>query len=120
MHFMTGIPRRYARFDNFEFANNFTDLNKFISIAAAIVFVIQLLFVVNMIYSAYRGRKLTSDNLNPYGATSLEWTTPAEHFHGNWAGELPTVYRWPYDYHVNGKDFIPQTEPLAPGEISHS
>ena len=49
MHYMTGIPRRYARFDSFEFANNFADLNKFISIAAMVVFVLQLMFVVNVI-----------------------------------------------------------------------
>ncbi len=118
MHFMTGIPRRYARFDNFEFANNFTDLNKFISIAAICVFILQLMFVVNVVYSAFRGRKMKT--LNPYGATTLEWTTPVEHFHGNWHGEIPEVHRWPYDMGVNGREFIPQDEPLAEGEVSHS
>ncbi len=118
MHFMTGIPRRYARFDSFEFANNFTGLNKFISIMAMIVFVLQLMFVINVVYSSLRGRRMKS--INPYGATTLEWTTPVEHFHGNWAGELPEVHRWPYDYAVNGQEFIPQTTPLSEGEISHS
>ena len=118
MHFMTGIPRRYARFDSFEFANNFVGLNKFISIMAMIVFVLQLMFVINVVYSSLRGRRMKS--LNPYGATTLEWTTPVEHFHGNWAGELPEVHRWPYDYAVNGQEFIPQTTPLSEGEISHS
>jgi cytochrome c oxidase subunit I len=118
MHFMTGIPRRYARFDSFEFANNFVGLNKFISIMAMVVFVLQLMFVINVVYSSLRGRRMKS--LNPYGATTLEWTTPVEHFHGNWAGELPEVHRWPYDYAVNGQEFIPQTTPLSEGEISHS
>lgn len=118
MHFMTGIPRRYARFDSFEFANNFVGLNKFISIIAMIVFVLQLMFVINVVYSSLRGRRMKS--INPYGATTLEWTTPVEHFHGNWAGELPEVHRWPYDYAVNGQEFIPQTTPLSEGEISHS
>ena len=118
MHFMTGIPRRYARFDSFEFANNFGGLNKFISIMAMIVFVLQLMFVINVVYSSLRGRRMKS--INPYGATTLEWTTPVEHFHGNWAGELPEVHRWPYDYAVNGQEFIPQTTPLSEGEISHS
>jgi cytochrome c oxidase subunit 1 len=117
MHFMTGIPRRYARFDNFEFANNFADLNKFISIAAIVVFILQLMFCVNIIYSVFRGRKMKS--LNPYDATTLEWTTPIEHFHGNWAGEIPTVHRWPYDMSVNGREFIPQDEPLSEGEVAH-
>jgi len=118
MHFMTGIPRRYARFDSFEFANNFGGLNKFISIVAMIVFVLQLMFVINVVYSSLRGRRMKS--INPYGATTLEWTTPVEHFHGNWSGELPEVHRWPYDYAVNGQEFIPQTTPLSEGEISHS
>jgi cytochrome c oxidase subunit 1 len=118
MHFMTGIPRRYARFDSFEFANNFVGLNKFISIMAMVVFVLQLMFVINVVYSSLRGRRMKS--MNPYGATTLEWTTPVEHFHGNWAGELPEVHRWPYDYAVNGQEFIPQTTPLSEGEISHS
>lgn len=118
MHFMTGIPRRYARFDSFEFANNFGGLNKFISIMAMIVFVLQLMFVINVVYSSLRGRRMKS--INPYGATTLEWTTPVEHFHGNWSGELPEVHRWPYDYAVNGQEFIPQTTPLSEGEISHS
>jgi cytochrome c oxidase subunit 1 len=41
--------------------------------------------------------------------------TPVEHLHGNWPGEIPTVYRWPYDYSKPGAehDFIPQTVPLS-------
>jgi cytochrome c oxidase subunit 1 len=45
----------------------------------------------------------------------LEWTTPVEHLHGNWPGEIPTVYRWPYDYSKPGhdEDFILQSTPLS-------
>ncbi len=118
MHFMTGIPRRYARFDSFEFANNFAGLNKFISIVAMIVFVLQLMFVINVVYSSLRGRRMKS--INPYGATTLEWTTPVEHFHGNWPGEIPEVHRWPYDYAINGKEYITQITPLSEDEVSHS
>lgn len=117
MHFMTGIPRRYARFDSFEFANNFGGLNKFISIVAMIVFLLQLMFVLNVVYSSLRGRRMKS--LNPYGATTLEWTTPIEHFHGNWAGEIPEVHRWPYDYATNGQEYITQTTPLSEDELAH-
>ena len=55
------------------------------------------------------------------GSTTLEWTTPVEHVHGNWPGDLPTVHRWPYDYSKPGSDvdFIMQTEPLAEGEEEH-
>src|SRR5699024_1428674 len=50
---------------------------------------------------------------NPWRATTLEWTTEVKHIHGNWEGEIPTVYRWPYDYSKPGHpdDFIPQTVP---------
>jgi len=52
---------------------------------------------------------------NPWRANTLEWTTPVEHLHGNWPGELPTVYRWPYDYSKPGhsEDFILQTTPFS-------
>jgi len=35
--------------------------------------------------------------------------------HGNWVGEIPTVYRWPYDYSKPGskEDFIPQHIPYS-------
>jgi cytochrome c oxidase subunit 1 len=48
----------------------------------------------------------------------LEWTTPVEHIHGNWPGEIPEVHRWAYDYSKPGleEDFAPQTLPLQEGE----
>src|SRR5690606_31642083 len=60
----------------------------------------------------YRGRKA---NHNPWRSNTLEWTTPIEPGHGNWPGDIPTVYRWPYDYSKPGSkdDFIPQTVPLS-------
>ncbi len=50
---------------------------------------------------------------NPWGANTLEWTTPISPGHGNWVGEIPEVHRWPYDYAKDGRDFIPQTEPVG-------
>lgn len=51
MHFMTGLPRRYYTYANFETFNNFNSLAAFISIAAIIVFLAQLIFVVNFFVS---------------------------------------------------------------------
>ena len=64
----------------------------------------------------FRGPK---SEQNPWNANTLEWTTPMANTHGNWPGELPTVYRWPYDYSKPGKDadFVPQTIPLTDGEV---
>ncbi|SDF16536.1 cytochrome c oxidase subunit I [Chitinophaga filiformis] len=116
MHYegMAGMPRRYYDYSSWESFKQFTDLNHFISIVVIVVFAAQLLFVLNFFYSIFKGRKVTTTN--PWGATTLEWTTPINPGHGNWIGEIPEVYRWPYDYSKNGKDFVPQTVPLSPDE----
>src|SRR5690554_1444689 len=114
MHYIgiAGFPRRYYSFTNFDFTNKFTDLNMFVSVAAIVTFSAQFIFVFNFFYSMYRGRKATQ---NPWRSNTLEWTTPVNPGHGNWPGEIPTVYRWPYDYSKPGaeEDFIPQTVPLS-------
>ncbi len=50
---------------------------------------------------------------NPWGSNTLEWTAPVEQIHGNWPGEVPKVYRWPYDYSRPDavEDFVPQNVP---------
>lgn len=114
MHYIgiAGFPRRYYSWTNFEFANMYTDLNMFISVAAIITFAAQFIFMFNFFYSMFKGRKAT---LNPWKSNTIEWTTPLHPGHGNWPGEIPTVYRWPYDYSKPGAadDFIPQTVPLS-------
>jgi cytochrome c oxidase subunit 1 len=114
MHYegLAGMPRRYYDYTNWISFNQFEGLNKMITIVAAIVFAIQLLFVVNFFYSMYKGRKVTT--LNPWGASTLEWTTPVKPPHGNWEGEIPEVHRWAYDYDKENRDYIPQTEPVVP------
>lgn len=116
MHYMgmAGVPRRYPTFSTFDAFSHFSGMNQFITVAAMIVFFAQLVFIVNFLYSIYKGRKVTSEN--PYGATTLEWTTPIHPGHGNWPGELPVVHRWPYDYGKDGIEFIPQTVPLTEQE----
>jgi cytochrome c oxidase subunit I len=116
MHYigMAGVPRRYYAFDTFETFRHFAELNQFITVAAIITFLFQLVFVINFFYSIWYGKKVTSKN--PWGASTLEWTTPIHAGHGNWDGKLPTVQRWPYDYGKNGRDFIPQIEPMSAGE----
>jgi cytochrome c oxidase subunit 1 len=121
MHFMLSLPRRYYTYSNFQTFNIFEDVSKFISVFAIISFLLQILFVINIIYSALKGRKLTEENINPWQANTLEWTTPAEHFHGNWPGEIPEVHRWPYDYSTGfgDEDYRPQHLPLEKGEEAH-
>ena len=116
MHYlgMAGVPRRYYRFDNFDAFSHFSDSNKFITIAAIIVFALQILFVINFFYSIRNGKKMTTKN--PWGANTLEWTTPIDAGHGNWPGNIPAVHRWAYDYGKDGNEFIPQIVPMREGE----
>ena len=119
MHYQgfAGVPRRYADFSNWESFKHFGELNKFISTVAMIVFAVQLLLVFNFFYSIFKGRKVRTQN--PWGSNTLEWTTPINPGHGNWPGEVPEVHRWPYDYGKDGREFIPQTEPIGDSESKH-
>jgi cytochrome c oxidase subunit 1 len=113
MHYMglAGVPRRYYDFSSWLSFNQFDGLNRFITIIAMIVFAAQFLFLINFFYSIWKGRKVKEPN--PWKANTLEWTTPILPGHGNWPGEIPEVYRWPYEYSKEGKDHISQTVPLG-------
>lgn len=116
MHYLglAGVPRRYYRFDTFDAFSHFAEMNKFITIAAIIVFGLQILFVINFFYSINKGKKMKTKN--PWGATTLEWTTPIEGIHGNWPGNIPSVHRWAYDYGKDGIEYIPQYVPVSEDE----
>lgn len=119
MHYagLAGMPRRYTDWSNWQSFNQFQDMNRFISTVAMIVFAVQILFVFNFFYSIFKGRKVTSTN--PWGANTLEWTTPINPGHGNWPGDIPEVHRWPYDYGKDGREFTPQVEPIGADESKH-
>jgi cytochrome c oxidase subunit I len=119
MHYqgLAGVPRRYLDKSGWVNFNNFKDLDQMITIVTIVVFAAQLLFVFNFFYSIYKGRKVRSQN--PWGANTLEWTTPINPGHGNWEGDIPEVHRWPYDYAKDGREFIPQTEPVSANESKH-
>ncbi len=114
MHYtgLAGFPRRYYTFTSFELFDKFQDLNLFITLAAIFAFIGQLIFGFNFFYSIFRGRRAPQ---NPWRSNTLEWTAPINPGHGNWIGEIPAVYRWPYDYSKPGapEDFIPQNIPFS-------
>ncbi|MFN8843726.1 MAG: cbb3-type cytochrome c oxidase subunit I, partial [Chryseotalea sp.] len=114
MHYIgiAGFPRRYYSWTNFETFSGFADLNMLVSGAAVITLTAQLIFIFNFFYSMWRGRVATA---NPWKSNTLEWTTPVNPGHGNWPGEIPNVYRWPYDYSKPGakEDYIPQHIPYS-------
>ncbi|MBE8713417.1 cytochrome c oxidase subunit I [Sphingobacterium sp. KB22] len=114
MHFMgiDGVPRRYYSFTNFPFMEKWVSVNILVTWAAIIAALGQVAFLWNFFTSIFFGKKATQ---NPWNSNTLEWTTPVEHIHGNWPGEIPTVHRWPYDYSKPGAeaDFIPQDVPFS-------
>ncbi len=120
MHFTGegGLPRRYYQNTDFAMFDHMVDLNVLISVFALIGVLGQVLFFFNFFYSAFRGPRSSQ---NPWKSTTLEWTTPVDHVHGNWPGALPVVHRWPYDYSKPGweEDFVMQDVPLKPDEEEH-
>jgi len=114
MHYLglSGFPRRYYSFTNFDLFNSYADLNMFITIAAIVTFSGQFIFIINFFYSMFFGREASA---NPWRSNTLEWTTPVHIPFGNWKGKVPHVFRGPYEYSVEGAedDFIPQNVPTV-------
>ncbi|PWB23231.1 cbb3-type cytochrome c oxidase subunit I [Flavobacterium sp. HTF] len=117
MHFigLAGLPRRYYTNTNFPLFDDLQNVNVLITTFALVGGVFQLVFLYNFFSSIFYGKKAVQ---NPWKSTTLEWTTPVEHIHGNWPGEIPHVYRWPYDYSNpnHDVDFVPQNVPMKEGE----
>jgi cytochrome c oxidase subunit 1 len=117
MHFigMAGLPRRYYTNTNFPLFDDLNDVNVIITVFALIGGIVQILYLYNFFGSMFFGKKTVQ---NPWRSTTLEWTAPIKHIHGNWEGDIPHVYRWSYDYSKPGhdEDFVPQNVPLKEGE----
>jgi len=116
MHFLgiAGHPRRYADLTGVQYLGGLIPVQRFISIAAFITISAQLLFLFNFLWSLKRGKKA---EVNPWHATTLEWTIPSPPPHDNFAGVDPVVYRGPYEFSTPGEpnDFTMQTE--APAQV---
>ena len=112
MHFMglAGVPRRYYAFTLLPEYGVWFDVNVVMTLAAILGGIAQIVFLYNFFSSIFIGKK---SGTNPWQANTLEWTTPEERIHGNWPGEIPTVYRWAYDYSnpAYDEDFMMQNVP---------
>ncbi|HYX68739.1 MAG TPA: cbb3-type cytochrome c oxidase subunit I [Terriglobales bacterium] len=117
MHYLglAGHPRRYSQLTEVAYLRPLMPLQHFITIAAFITIGAQLIFLINLFWSMFKGPKAP---INPWEATTLEWTVPSPPPHDNFGGKTPVVYHGPYEYAVPGapQDFIMQTDPMQYGD----
>ena len=106
---LIGNVRRYQSFVN-EFMQPYLGWHKCMTIAALITGAAQFIFLYNLIYSRFKGKPAA---LNPWNATSLEWTIPSPPPWNNFGDKRPIVYHDPYQYGVKGSkgDFVMQDSP---------
>jgi cytochrome c oxidase subunit 1 len=112
MHFLglVGNPRRYPDFTNFQFLGQVIPVHQFITHAAYVTAAAQLIFLFNLFWSMKKGAPAP---VNPWEATTLEWTVPSPPPFDNFGGQHVEVHRGAYEYGVPGagRDFAMQTEP---------
>ncbi|HUK32171.1 MAG TPA: cbb3-type cytochrome c oxidase subunit I, partial [Candidatus Acidoferrum sp.] len=122
MHFLgiAGHERRYADLNSVDYLGGAThsglwSVQHFISLAAFVTITAQLLFLGNFIWGIFGGKRA---EMNPWEATTLEWTIPGPPPHDNFGGVIPEVYRGPYEFAVPGEkqDYVPQH--LSPAEVA--
>jgi cytochrome c oxidase subunit I len=112
-----GHMRRIYNPMQYDFLRPLQPINVFITISAICLGLAQIPFAINFFWSMFAGKKATE---NPWDANTLEWTAPSPPPHGNF-GDLPTVYRGPYEYSSPEvkEDFLPQTRRLE-GVVSRA
>ncbi|HXQ24335.1 MAG TPA: cbb3-type cytochrome c oxidase subunit I, partial [Candidatus Acidoferrales bacterium] len=105
-----GHMRRIYNPMQYDFLHPLQPINVFITISAFALGLAQIPFVINFFWSLFAGPKAAE---NPWQANTLEWTAPSPPPHGNF-GEIPTVYRGPYEYSSPEveEDWLPQNRRL--------
>ncbi|MBZ5701644.1 MAG: cbb3-type cytochrome c oxidase subunit I [Acidobacteriia bacterium] len=106
---LIGNVRRYSAFVD-DFLVPLLPLHKFITIAAFVTGAAQFLFLINLIHSRFWGQEAP---VNPWEATSLEWTVPSPPPFDNFGGKHPVVYHDAHQYGVKGSrgDYVMQDSP---------
>jgi cytochrome c oxidase subunit 1 len=117
MHYigLAGQLRRYSSPESSVALQAFVPVHKFMTIAAVVTVLAQFIFLFNLIWSLWKGKKA---EMNPWHATTLEWTIPSPPPHDNFAGEERVIYRGPYEFSVPGDadDYTPQH--IAPERVA--
>jgi cytochrome c oxidase subunit 1 len=112
MHFLglAGHPRRYVGTEGAAYLGGLEPIHVFVSVAAVVTITAQLIFLFNFFWSMWKGKKA---DINPWHATTLEWSVPAPVPHDNFGGHEPRIYRGPYEFSVPGmtEDYLPQYVP---------
>lgn len=88
-----GMPRRY-----YDYLPEFTSYHFISTIGSWIVVAGFILMFGNLIYSLFKGAKVTEKNF--WGGETLEWHTDTPPIHENFK-EIPTVTAAPYEYNQN-------------------
>ena len=106
---LMGHPRRYYDSTGYAYLAAAQPLHEFATWAAVGTAAVQCLFVANLVWAWARGPVA---GVNPWEATTLEWTTESPPPPANFACE-PVVHRGAYAYSVPGarRDFVLQTDP---------
>ena len=112
MHYLglAGNVRRYSAFVD-DYLIPLIPVHKFITVAALLTGAAQFIFLFNLIWSRFKGPVASE---NPWGATSLEWSTSSPPPFDNFGGRHMVVYNGPNEYGVassGGQDYIMQTSP---------
>ncbi len=112
MHYLglAGNVRRYSAFVD-DYLIPLIPVHKFITVAALLTGAAQFIFLFNLIWSRFKGPVASE---NPWGATSLEWSTSSPPPFDNFGGKHMVVYNGPNEYGVassGGQDYIMQTSP---------
>jgi cytochrome c oxidase subunit 1 len=86
------------------------DLRVLATVSLCVMLGAQLIFFYN-VFTSWRSGPPAGKN--PWNSNTLDWTTTSPPPHGNWPEGLPTCYRGPYEYSVEGRelDYWPQNEP---------
>lgn len=111
---LAGMHRRIYDYRAFPYLAGVQPLQVLITLSAFLIFLGGLVLAYNMLRSLAAGRPA---DRNPWQGTTLEWSTESPPPHHNWRGEVPEVYRGPYEYSVPGapQDYLPQWEPEPVG-----